>query len=164
MARTSITMIGALLALLALAPALEAHHPPAAQSKSGSLPVSAQGAAATVDAFHAALRRGNTAAAAALLADNAIIYESGGVERSKAEYAAHHLPADAAFSRATTAVVSSRSGTTLGNLAWIASEGHTTGTWNGKPIDLVTTETMVLRKIGKAWKIVHIHWSSEKQS
>ena len=34
----------------------------------------------------------------------------------------------------------------------------------GKALDLVTTETMVLRRVGKAWKIAHIHWSSEKQS
>lgn len=55
-------------------------------------------AAAVVDAFHAALRRGDTRAAAALLSDDALIFETGGAERSKAEYAAHHLPADAEFS------------------------------------------------------------------
>jgi hypothetical protein len=35
-----------------------------------------------------------------------------------------------------------------------------TGTYKEKPIDRVTAETMVLRRIGKQWKIVHIHWSS----
>ena len=45
-------------------------------------------------------------------------------------------------------------------MAWIASEGRTTGTYKGKALDLVTTETMVLRRSGHGWKIVHIHWSS----
>lgn len=49
-------------------------------------------AAAVVDAFHAALSRGDTMAAAALLDPKVLIYESGRAERSKAEYAAHHLP------------------------------------------------------------------------
>ena len=35
-----------------------------------------------------------------------------------------------------------------------------TGTFKGKAIDRDTTETMILRRIGGEWKIVHIHWSS----
>lgn len=123
----------------------------------------ARPAAATVDAFHAALRRGDTAAAVPLLADDAVIFESGGAERSKAEYAEHHLPADAAFSQAVPSALTRRAGYSDGMTAWIASEGRTTGTYKGKSLDLVTTETMVLRRVGKAWKIVHIHWSSEKR-
>ena len=34
------------------------------------------------------------------------------------------------------------------------------GTYKGNGVDQVTTETMVLRRVGGAWKIVHIHWSS----
>jgi hypothetical protein len=34
------------------------------------------------------------------------------------------------------------------------------GTYKGKAVDRLTTETMVLRRVGAAWKIVHIHWSS----
>ena len=29
-----------------------------------------------------------------------------------------------------------------------------------KPLDRVTTETMILRRDRSGWKIVHIHWSS----
>lgn len=53
---------------------------------------SARDAGATVDAFHAALRRGDTAAVAALLADNALIFESGEAERSKRESKGRLLP------------------------------------------------------------------------
>ena len=121
---------------------------------------SARPAAAVVDAFHAALRRGNTKAALSHLTDNALIYEAGGVERGRQEYASHHLGADSAFAQAVPGTVTRRAGEAVGSLAWIASEGRTTGTYKDKAIDRVTTETMVLRRQGNAWKIVHIHWSS----
>jgi ketosteroid isomerase-like protein len=120
----------------------------------------ARAAADIVDAFHAALGRGDTKAALGFLAEGALIYESGGAERSKAEYASHHLGADAAFAQAVPAKITRRAGEARGDTAWIASEGRTTGTWKGKAVDLVTTETMVLRRIATSWKIVHVHWSS----
>lgn len=141
--------LGVLAVLAATAP-LSAAQPPAA----------VRGAAATVDAFHSALHRGDTRAAAALIADDALIFESGGVERSKAEYAGHHLPADAEFSRAVSSTVTKRRAHASGIFAWVASEGRTTGTYHGKALDLATTETMLLRRAGSSWKIVHIHWSS----
>jgi ketosteroid isomerase-like protein len=147
-------------ALLTFSPPLSAHEPTAKTSHLSALAPTARDAAATVDAFHAALQRGDTNAAAALLADDVLIFEGGGVERSKAEYASHHLAADAEFAQAVPSTVTNRSGGAIGDIAWIASEGGITGTYKGKPIDRVTAETMVLRRIGTAWKIVHIHWSS----
>ena len=126
----------------------------------GAVAPSARPAAAVVDAFHAALRRGDTKASLSHLADNALIYEAGAVERGRQEYASHHLGADSAFAQAVPGTVTRRAGEAVGNLAWIASEGRTTGTFKDKAIDRVTTETMVLRRQGSSWKIVHIHWSS----
>ena len=122
----------------------------------------ARSAVATVDAFHAALARGDTRAAAALVAEDALIFEAGGAERTKAEYSAHHLLADAEFSRSVSSVVTRRAGYSDGSLAWIATEGRTTGTYKGKTLDVLTTETMILRRASGAWKIIHIHWSSAK--
>ncbi|HEY5722232.1 MAG TPA: nuclear transport factor 2 family protein [Allosphingosinicella sp.] len=119
-----------------------------------------EAAAATVDAFHAALRRGDTAAAANLIADDALIFEEGGAERSKAEYQAHHLDADAAFSKAVNSVRTRRTGRASGDTAWVATEGRVTGTFNGRAVDRTTVETMVLRRTRNGWRIVHIHWSS----
>ena len=119
-----------------------------------------EGAARTVDAFHAALSKGDRSAALSLLDDNVQIYEQGWVERSKAEYAAHHLESDAAFSAATTSTRTARSGMALGDLAYVASEGTVTGAFKGKAVDSVTLETMVLRRDQSGWRIVHIHWSS----
>jgi hypothetical protein len=46
----------------------------------------------TVLAFHAALANGDADAALALMAENALIFESGGVERSRGEYAGRSKP------------------------------------------------------------------------
>ncbi|MEP7130894.1 MAG: DUF4440 domain-containing protein [Sphingomicrobium sp.] len=151
--------VPALAALLAIAFPVSAHQSSKPSQPSG-LPASVRSAAATVNAFHAALHRGDAPAAAALLADNALIFEEGGVERSKAEYVAHHLPADAAFSKIVALNVTRRAGGGGGALAWIASEGRMTGIYKGKAVDRVTTETMLLRQAGGGWKIIHIHWSS----
>ena len=139
----------------------EAHQPAAVHD---GVAARARPAATVVDGFHAALRRGDTKAALEALADNALIFESGGAERSKAEYASHHVAADAAFSQAVQSEVTRRSGDAAGNLAWIATEGRTRGSYKGRAIDEVTTETIVLSRAGGAWKIVHIHWSSAKGS
>ena len=152
-----------LAVLLALAPAAAVAAMPANPSAQ-IVPAAAQAAAATVDAFHAALRRGDTQAAAALLADDALIFEEGRAERSKAEYSAHHLAADAEFSRAVPGVTARRMGGAAGDFAWIATEGRTRGSYRGTEINQVTDETMVLHRVAGAWKIVHIHWSSAPSS
>jgi ketosteroid isomerase-like protein len=149
------------LAGLAMVATPAASHQPAASGASSAVlagPV--KDAAAAVDAFHAALQRGDGPAAAALLADDALVFEAGGVERSKAEYSAQHLGADMVFSQAVPSTVTRRTGGLSGKLAWVASEGRTTGSYKDKPIDRITTETMVLRASGSGWKIVHVHWSS----
>jgi ketosteroid isomerase-like protein len=150
----------AFAALLCLAAPLSAHERAPRAAKATALSPAARGAAATVDAFHEALRRGDTRTAAALLTDDALIFEAGGAERTKAEYAAHHLPAYAEFSRSVSSAVTRRAGRSDGAMAWIATEGRTTGTYKGKALDVLTTETMILRRAGGSWKITHIHWSS----
>jgi ketosteroid isomerase-like protein len=113
-----------------------------------------------VDAFHKALTDGDTEQAMALLADDVLIYESGYAETGKAEYASHHLEADMAFLKGVKQSVSARSAQASGDVAWVTSQGETTGTYKDKAIDSASTETMVLRRIDGQWKIVHIHWSS----
>lgn len=114
----------------------------------------------SVDAFHKALTDGDPKQAMALLADNVLIYESGGAEASKAEYASHHLDADIAFLKGTKQSVSARSAQASGDIALVTTQGATVGTYKDKAIDSASTETMVLRLIEGKWKIVHIHWSS----
>lgn len=113
-----------------------------------------------VDAFHKTLMTGDTNEALALLADDVLIYESGGAEASKAEYASHHLAADMAFLKNVTQSILARSAQANGDTALVTSQGKTIGTYKDKAIDSASTETMVLRLIEGQWKIVHIHWSS----
>lgn len=140
---------------------LLAHEPrSSAATIADGLSTLSRDAAQTVDLFHAALGRGDTAAALGFLTDDAVIFEEGGAERSRAEYAGHHLAADAEFSAAVPSTRTRRTGGATESTAWIASEGRTTGSFKGRAVDRLTTETMVLRREGSTWKIVHIHWSS----
>lgn len=145
--------------MLATAPALALAHP--GEHLQAAAPMAAPPEAArAVDAFHAALRRGDTAAALAQLADDVLIFEAGGAERSKAEYAAAHLAGDAAFAQAVPGTLLRRTGGLTGGLAWVASEGRTQGRYKDRDVDRITTETMLLRRDGATWRIVHVHWSS----
>lgn len=156
-------LFGGVLGALTLSALLASAHEPAPKAlvAAGALSPPAAEAALVIDAFHAALAKGKAQDALELLADDALIFEEGGAERSKAEYAAHHLAADAAFSQAVPATMTRRSGAALGETAWIASEGRTTGRFKDKAVDRLTTETIVLRKVGSDWRIAHIHWSSQ---
>jgi ketosteroid isomerase-like protein len=163
MVRTGIGMAVAALLAIALPLAATAQTPQAA-STAAALSPSASEAAKVVDAFHAALAKNDTSAAAALLSDSALIFEGGRVERSKAEYASHHLAADAAYASAVPASLVRRSGYADGDTAWIASETRATGRYKDKPVDRLSTESMVLKKDAAGWHIVHIHWSSRPAS
>ena len=155
-------LCAALVVSLASTAAAHPEEAPQPSDRSSKIAPVARPAAAVVDKFHGALGRGDTKAALAFLDERVMIFESGGVERSKAEYASHHLAADAAFTQAVPSKIVRRTGDAVGNIAWIATEGRATGTYKSKPVDQLTTETMVLRRIGGVWKITHIHWSSMK--
>ena len=42
----------------------------------------------------------------------------------------------------------------------LEASGRTTGQFNGRAVDRLTTETMVLKRLADGWRIHHIHWSS----
>ena len=159
MRRTKLSLYSIMATLVIAGPAI-AQAPKAAVSEAAALSPAASQAAAVVDAFHEALHRGDTETAAALLADDVLIYENGSVEQSKAVYAAHHLSADAAFSKATNRAMTRRSGQAINTLAWIATVSSIKGIYKDRSINSISTETMVLRRDGVAWRIIHIHWSS----
>ena len=160
MSRTALVLTLSLVALCATPALAQDHAHDAAPAAAASLTAEAASAAATVDAFHTALKGGDTNTALAVLAPEVMIFEEGGAERSRDEYASHHLGSDAAFAAASEATVTRRSGWADGDVAWITSEGRTTGQFNGRAIDRLTTETMVLKRHADGWRIHHIHWSS----
>lgn len=115
----------------------------------------------TVTAFHAALAAGDSAAALALLAPDAVILEAGELE-TRAQYAAHHLGADIELSRA----VPSRRVTSQVHqhdaIAWVASTSTTQGTFRDRSVASQGAELMVLGRTDHGWLIRAIHWSSRR--
>lgn len=93
-----------LIALAGVAAFLGMPEPTAAQHEqhAASTPANDSAAvAAMVHEYHQALASGDSTAAMALLATDAVILESGGIE-TREEYRSHHLQSDIAFARAVT--------------------------------------------------------------
>ena len=155
------------LLALALTPLMLAAVHPEAHAMSSAANPSLQSDTANFDtptdvvnAFHAALKRDDATAALNLMAEDVVIFESGGVERNRAEYETHHLKSDAAFSAATTRTPVSQTIASYGNLSSVMSVEFVKGTFRDRPINSRSVETMVLRKTEGRWRIIHIHWSS----
>lgn len=118
----------------------------------------------TVATFHQALVDGEKAQALALLASDIVIFESGGAELSRQEYASHHLPADMAFSAATQRKVIDQQGQESEDIAWQLTRFETTGVYKKRQINSHGVETMLLRRTQDGWLIMHIHWSSRSKA
>ena len=112
-----------------------------------------------VSRYHAALAGGDSATALRLLAPDAVILESGGLE-TVAEYRAHHLPADIAFAAGVPAQRTVRSVRVVGDMAWVASTSVSQGEFRGRAINSAGAELMVLARTAEGWRISAIHWSS----
>lgn len=124
----------------------------AAQSDSAAV-------AQVVTAYHQALASGDSLAALALLADDAVVLESGGLE-TRAEYRAGHLPADIAFASAVPSTRGAIRVTVIGDVAWAASTSETRGQFRDRTINAAGAELMVLSRTTAGWRIRAIHWSS----
>jgi ketosteroid isomerase-like protein len=139
-------------------------HPTAASNGADiNVPAAAKDAVATVDRFAAALSSGNLAGAGKELDPNVLILESGGAERSAAEYLGGHAKSDAEFLKTAHQQLRRRVAHASGDFAWVASESELHVEKDGKPVTVLSTETMLLQRRATEWKIVHIHWSSRKK-
>lgn len=143
-----LVLCGALVPLTAIAaPALAQAH------------VDSAAVAAVVERYHHALAEGDSAAVLGLLAEDAVIVESGGIE-SRQEYRSHHLAADIAFTRAVKGTRSPVRVKIRGDVAWATATSTTRGKYRGRAVNLTGAELMVLTRAGDGWKIHAIHWSS----
>lgn len=152
----TIVVFAAAAALLGLPLPTAAQHAGHATSRATS---DSAAVVEVVHQYHQALASGDSAAALALLADDVIILESGGME-TREEYRAHHLPSDIAFARAVT---SERGPTTVrirGDVAWTSSTSTTRGQYRERAINSAGAELMVLTRTAEGWRISAIHWSS----
>jgi len=120
----------------------------------------AEGPVQVVESFGQALRSRDTGRALELLAPDVLIYEFGGQEASRDEYAADHMKGDMEFLAAATVERLDQRQALSGNIAIVTTRSRVKGQYQSKPFDQLSTETMVLRHAGGAWRITHIHWSS----
>ena len=116
---------------------------------------------AVLDAFRTALTEGDTEVVKDVLSDDVLIFEGGGVERSLAEYSAHHLKSDIKFSQAVPSKLIERTRYEVASLAVITSRYSISGAYNGREIDLTMNETVTVSNTTESgWKIIRIHWSN----
>lgn len=118
--------------------------------------------AETVDRYHRALAEGDSTTALSLLAEHAIILESGGTE-TRAEYRSHHLASDIAFARAVPRERGPIHVSVRGDVAWATSTSVSRGIFRDREIDSSGAELMVLVRTAEGWRIAAIHWSSRNR-
>ena len=94
-----------------------------------------------------------------MLADDVIIFEGGGIERSAEEYANHHMLSDMKYLAAIESKKLEHQVFISGDMAYSISRSKTSGTYKDKKVDYTGMETMTLKSTDSGWKITHIHWS-----
>jgi ketosteroid isomerase-like protein len=107
------------------------------------------------------MKTGDTAAAMRLIAPDAVFLESGKLE-TRAEYEANHLPSDIEFESQVTGKRGPLRVTFEGNTAWVIATTEYEGTFNGRPLNFVSAQLMVLTRDSGDWRIRTIHWSSRQ--
>lgn len=118
--------------------------------------------ATTVRAYHAALAGGDSTTALGLLASDAVILESGGVE-SREDYHAGHLEADISYAKALPSLRGAIRVMVQGDVAWASSTSSTQGRLGERQVNAVGAELMVLSRTSDGWTIRAIHWSSRNR-
>jgi hypothetical protein len=136
------------------------HAKPGAAASAMDVPQDALPAVEIVDQFGKALASGDLKTVGDLLDPAVLILESGGAERSRDEYLGHHAIADAAFLKGAHQQIKRRIARISGETTWVGTESELHATKDGKATTTLSTETMVLNRTPKGWRIVHIHWSS----
>lgn len=147
--------------------ATKAHTHETAQARSmpsTDVPADTQAASIAVDRFSKALQTGDIETVKAMLDPGVLILESGGAERDRQQYLGHHALADAKFLKDAHVQLIHRTARRSGDLTWVGSESEIHTKKGDKPLTLLSTETMILKRVGDDWRIVHIHWSSRPKS
>jgi hypothetical protein len=118
---------------------------------------------AVIDAFHQALRTYNTAGALSLLGRELMVFEFGVVDPTLEAYAFQHLPFDMDTASQTVWTLTSREVGGSDEEPWVVSTYRVTGVRPDQvtPIDQTTTESVILRRTGDQYRIIHFHWSTD---
>jgi ketosteroid isomerase-like protein len=114
---------------------------------------------AVVSRFHTAVTSGDAAGAMAVVGADAVFLEAGGVE-TRAEYEKNHLPADIQFEKDVPMKRSALRVVVSGDAAWTTCTTELKGTFQGRAVDSIGTEMMVLSRTPGGWQIRAVSWSS----
>ena len=106
-----------------------------------------------------AMTAGEPGPVAAILAPDVIVYQDGREDRTRDAYVARSLADDLAFFRAYFAEVISQDVREDSESAWVTTRTRYIGKTVDQGASFIGTETLVLRRIGGSWQIVHIHRS-----
>jgi len=120
------------------------------------------GATATFEAFYAAMKKGDATAVMRTVAPDAIFLE-GGRRETRAEYESGHLPGDIEFEKAVDGKRGPLNVNVNGDTAWISAMSEYEGKFNGKPVNFVLAQLMVLTRTNGQWLIRSVHWSSRQR-
>jgi mono/diheme cytochrome c family protein len=131
-------------------------------SMEGMAPKAAPEAEAAAEAFHAALQKGDRTAVLALLAPEVTISE-GGDTQTRDQYAAGHLGEDIAFLKSAQLKPLYLGSMPMGGTAMVGSRSEIHASHDGKPMVLLSSEMLYLKKTPAGWKITRIQWASEPQ-
>lgn len=116
-----------------------------------------------VDGFRAALKRKDTGGALSYLDRSLVVFEFGVTDATIEAYALSHLPGDIDMAAITDWTLQARRIGGSGNERWVLSTYRVTGKRpDGRAIDQVMLETAIVRRAGDSFRIVHLHWSSDK--
>lgn len=113
----------------------------------------------TVNVFRSALLDGNVGTALTLLAPDVLVYQAGGEQGSREDYAKNQIKKDIAHLAAYYVEEKNQKHDVQDNLAWVSTRLRLLGKSTEKPVEHFGTETVVLRRSISGWLIVHRHWS-----
>lgn len=125
-------------------------------------PADSVGAVNAVHEFHAALVASDSVRVVSVLADDVLIMESGHIQ-TKADYLGGHLAADMKGSQGPQGERTVLKVSIVGNAAYVAARTLTPPTGAQGSTGSELAELMVVSKVGGAWKVRAIHWSSRRR-
>ena len=116
----------------------------------------------TIEAFYAAMKNGDRAAAMSHIAEDAVFVEGGRLE-TRQQYEENHLPNDIGFEKQVTGKRGEWKITIEDNTAWAIATTEYDGIFDGAPVAFTSAQLAVLSRDAGAWRIRSIHWSSRRR-
>lgn len=118
-------------------------------------------AEAALQSFQDALQIGNREVALRWLAPEVTITEGGTTDASRDAYALEHMATDMTFLKTAKVVIVDRQVHPGADSAHIMTTSRATGRAGEIPVDVMVSESAVVRLTPIGWRIVNIEWSTE---